>query len=131
MPKSSAIDPYLGYYEAVSCHWSSTGRKGLKYYGLKREGVRRDVFEASHLVLGTSQYLQAPQEGHSHMQTLMSDSPSHPHIAHTYIHIGKGMPSEPTDRSSDSTGEIDFFLSVFFFPFFSQGGAGQVFNLTL
>lgn len=35
----------------------------------------------------------------------------------THMHIGKGMPSEPADRPSDSTGEIDFSLSLVFFFF--------------
>lgn len=117
MPKSSAIDPYLGYYEAVSCHWSSTGRKGLKYYGLKREGARRVVFEASHLVLGTSQYLQAPQEGHSHMQTLTSDSPSHPHVAHThtYILVKRCLQNQQIGPLTP-LGKLIFLSPVFFFP---------------
>lgn len=81
MPKFSAIDPYLGYYEAVSCHWSSAGRKGLKYYRLKEGG--EDAFEANHLVPCAGQYLQAPREGHSHMRTLAADGSGHPCAAHT------------------------------------------------
>lgn len=123
MPKSSAIDPYLGYYEAMSCHWSCAGlrkkNKGLKYYWLKR--VER--FQSSHLVLCGGQYLQAPQEGHSHMQACTvaaSSGGSHTHIYIHTVHIGKGMPTEPTDSPSDSAGKIDFSLSstviLSFFP---------------
>lgn len=87
MPKSSAIDPYLGYYEAMSCHWSCAGlrkkNKGLKYYWLKR--VER--FQWSHLVLRGGQYLQAPQEGHSHMQACTVAASSGSSHTHTYIYI--------------------------------------------
>lgn len=44
------------------------------------------------------------------------------HVTHTHthtVHIGKGMPTEPTDSPFDSAGKIDFSLSlsvIFFFP---------------
>lgn len=64
-----------------------------------------------------------------HSRVTVTATPTLLTLTHTHMHIGEGIPSEQTDRPSDSTGKIDFSFSlVFFFP---QEGAGQVFNLTL
>lgn len=56
-----------------------------------------------------------------HSRSLLRQQ-SHTHIYIHTVHIGKGMPTEPTDSPSDSAGKIDFslsstvILSLFFFP---------------
>lgn len=131
MPKSSAIDPYLGYYESVSCHWSSAGRKGFKYYGVKEGGeMRLKQTTSSSVVVNTCRRHRKGTRTCKHSQVTVRATP---HVTHTHtcMHIGKGMPSEPADWPSDSTGKIDFSLSLSLVFFFFPGGAGQVFNLTL
>lgn len=117
MPKSSTIDLYLGYYEAVSCHWSSAGRKRLKILLAKEGGEMH--FKRTHLVLCCGQYLQAPQEGHLHIQILTSDS-QHLCYSHTHTYIlVKGCLQNQQIAPLTPQGKLIFLSLSVIFSFFS------------
>lgn len=116
MPKSSAIDPYLGYYESVSCHWSSAGRKGFKYYGAKEGGeMRLKQTTSSSVVVNTCRRHRKGTRTCKHSQVTVTATP---HVTHTHIHeciLVKGCLQNQQIGPLTPREKLIFLSLVFFF----------------